>query len=72
MQIISRISAEASQNKPNCQGQPNLATPIIPGIARKTRARTCKKARTLVAPPMLCHNQAGTGTAARAVGVGTG
>ena len=46
---------------------PKLAIPIILRIAEKTR-RTLTPAR-FVAPAMLCRNQAGTGTAARAVGV---
>jgi hypothetical protein len=46
---------------------PKLAIPIIPRIAGKTR-RTVTPAR-FVTPAMLCRNQAGTGNAARAVGV---
>jgi len=42
------FSAEASQTTPDSLEQcPNLTLPIIPRIARKTRARTCKKARAL-------------------------
>ena len=52
--------------------KPNLATPIIIRIAGKNKTVRLQESARLVAPPMLCYNQAATGATARAVGVALG